>query len=321
MKRTTALAVVAPEKLSALVEADVADACRDSRAPRTRILYARAWKRFATWCGRRRPLPAAPETVAGYITARYRDGAARNSLALELTAISQAHIEAGHDSPRDSKLVRRTWNGVQRWYARDGRAGVRKAAPLTVELLRDALRAMPATTAGRRDAALLAVLFCGALRRSELCALQVEHVRLEDGGAWLFLPMRKTDQAGKGTTIFLPAGKSAAACPVAAVRAWLACSSIVAGPLFRRVRRGGVVGQRALEPGTVARIVKAHARALGLDESTFSGHSGRAGYVTSAADQGAPMPAVALVTGHRSLQVLAGYYRASDARRQTPRVL
>ena len=301
---------------------DVADACADSRSPRTRALYARAWARFVAFCDAEglEPMPALPTTVAAFVVSRYHEGAARNSIALELVAVSVAHTEAGHDSPRESRIVRRAWAGLQRRYANDG-ATVRKAAAMTVDIVRAAVRATPATPAGIRDAALLLVLFAGALRRSELCDLDAEHVTLEDGGAWLFLPRRKTDQAGKGTRIFLPAGKSAAACPVAALRRWIETTGITTGPLFRRVRRGGVLGTERLDPGSVARIVKHHVALQGLDAATFSGHSGRSGYVTSAADAGVPMTAVQIVTSHRSLAVLAGYYRTSDARRQTPRVL
>lgn len=307
--------------------AGVADACADSRSPRTRLLYARAWARFVAFCSAEglEPMPALPTTVAAFVVSRYRQGAARNSLSLELVAISVAHTEAGHESPRESRIVRKAWQGVQRWYARDGHT-VRKVQPLTVDILKSAVRAMPATVRGIRDAALLLVLFGAALRRSELCALGVDDVRIEDAGLWVHLAVRKTDQTGKGTDIFVPAGRSASACPVAAVRRWLELvdqsdNDKTDRPLFRRVRRGGVVGTERLDSGTVARIVKEHVAAQGLDASTFSGHSGRSGFVTSAADQGAPMPAVQLVTGHKSLTVLSGYYRASDVRRQTPRVL
>ena len=303
---------------------DVADACADSRSPRTRALYARAWRRFVAFCGTQdkcSPLPAKPETVAAFVVSRYHEGAARNSIALELVAVSVAHTEAGHDSPRESRIVRRAWQGVCRWYARDGRATVRRVAPMTSDIVRAAVRAAPATTAGLRDRALLLILFGAALRRSELVALDVADLRLEDAGLWVHLARSKTDQGGAGADIYIHAGKSAAACPVAAVRAWLEASGVTSGPVFRRVRRGGVVGTERLDPGTVARIVKAHVQAQGLDASTFSGHSGRAGFATSASDAGASMPAIALTTRHRSLTVLASYCRASDLRRQTVRVL
>jgi hypothetical protein len=60
-------------------------------------------------------LPAAPQTVALYLAARADQGRNVSTLALALTAISQAHlVVAGHPSPRGHRLVQETWKGVRR---------------------------------------------------------------------------------------------------------------------------------------------------------------------------------------------------------------
>jgi integrase len=61
--------------------------------------------------------------------------------------------------------------------------------------------------------------------------------------------------------------------------------------------------------GVVAAIVKAGAARLGLDVTTFSGHSLRAGLRTSAARRGADLFKLMEITGHRSLETLRGYVR------------
>jgi hypothetical protein len=52
----------------------------------------------------------------------------------------------------------------------------------------------------------------------------------------------KTDQEGAGQTIAIPPGRIA--CPVAALREWIAAAGIQAGAIFRSVNRHSKVGER-----------------------------------------------------------------------------
>jgi site-specific recombinase XerD len=54
-------------------------------------------------------------------------------------------------------------------------------------------------------------------------------------------------------------------------------------------------------------------RGLGLDASTFGGHSLRAGFVTSAVKRGANLIKITDVTGHKSLEMLKAYSRDAEA--------
>jgi integrase len=71
---------------------------------------------------------------------------------------------------------------------------VRKAAALSLDMLRQLLATCDRTARGRRDRALLLFGFAGALRRSELVALQVEDVALVAGGLRLRIARGKTDK-------------------------------------------------------------------------------------------------------------------------------
>jgi hypothetical protein len=64
-----------------------------------------------------------------------------------------------------------------------------------------------------------------------------------------------------------------------------------------------------LSPQNVALIVKAYAKRLGLDPSAFSGHSLRAGFLTSAAARGASLFKMMEVSRHKSVDTLRGYVR------------
>ena len=132
----------------------------------------------------------------------------------------------------------------------------------------------PATQSarGRRDRALLLFGFAGALRRSELVALQVEDVAIVAGGLRLRIRRGKTDQAGQGAEIGLPRGRHAETCPVRAFEAWQAVAKRKAGPLFRRISTGDGIGDTALHPDAVRRIL-AHRVGHGRDRA-WTGSTG-----------------------------------------------
>jgi integrase len=103
------------------------------------------------------------------------------------------------------------------------------------------------------------------------------------------------------------------ACPVGAVKEWLAAANIVEGPVFRPVGKGGRLRPDRLTPQSVALIVKAYAARLRLDPRAFSGHSLRAGFLTSAAARGASLFKMMDVSRHKSVDTLRGYVRDADA--------
>ena len=139
---------------------------------------------------------------------------------------------------------------------------------------------------GRRDRALLCRGFAGALRRNELCALQVADLTEVPDGLRILIRRSKGDQEGQGQEIAIPRGYKLR--PVEAVQTWLAAASISTGPMFRAVGRGGRVSCAALADDSAARIVKRYARRrVGLDPAPYAGHSLRSGFLTSAAESGA----------------------------------
>jgi site-specific recombinase XerD len=142
-----------------------------AKAPATVRAYRSDWRAFTGWCAAHRldSLPAAPETVALYLTDRAGSWPSPR-LQRRLTSISQAHKVAGHDSPTHVTVVRERWKGIRR---RFGVASRGKQALLT-----DDIRTMVATLdmtrlIGVRDRALILLGLAGAFRRGELVALDV----------------------------------------------------------------------------------------------------------------------------------------------------
>src|SRR5438105_3714260 len=98
-----------------------------SKAANTRRAYAADWRAFTAWCAQHRltALPAAPETVALYLTAHASHRKA-STLQRRLVAIAHAHAAADVESPTRSAAVRAVWAGIRRAHgtAQQGKAPV-----------------------------------------------------------------------------------------------------------------------------------------------------------------------------------------------------
>jgi integrase len=108
---------------------------------------------------------------------------ARSRINQALSAIVLAHHTAHHPFDRKHPIIAETWRGISRTKART--ETVRQAQPITAVDLRsmpdDLGRGARRLPADARDAALLALGWAGALRRSELVGLDWEKVSSRSG--------------------------------------------------------------------------------------------------------------------------------------------
>ena len=126
-----------------------------------------------------------------------------------------------------------------------------------------------------------------------------------------------TNRIIRGVAITHPTGDPSLAldeefadfCPVRAVEAWLEAITREKGPLLSGFKRNGALKSARLSEQYVSAIVKAFARAGGLDPALFGGHSLRAGYVTTARQQGVDWASIMEQTGHRRLETAKLYTR------------
>jgi len=249
---------------------------RRAKADNTRRAYRAGVRAWCDWCGRHALscLPAAAADVAAFLAAERGRGLSVNTLGLRRAALRYLHFIAGLPVPTAEAQVAEALAGMQRDAAALGELPAKKLAA-TAEILREILAAIPDDLPGLRDRALLLVGFAGALRRSELAAIRVEHLEARQRGLRLTLPQTKGERAGKAVAVAIPYGTTAL-CPVRALRRWQAAAGIDDGPLFRRIwqpptrakpgaglRPALVIGIEALDPRTVARIVQRRAVAAG----------------------------------------------------------
>lgn len=298
------------EELAAAASAAVAT----SLSANTRRAYASTWADFTAWCEAHalESLPAAPETVALYVTSLVSEGLRASSLDRALAAISTIHRLAGHPSPRrDGKVA-----SVRKAFRRQLGTMSEQKAPLLAVDLRKLVDACSSTTlGGLRDRALLTLGWHGAFRRSELVSLDVEDLSFDDEGLRVRLRREKSDQEGAGRVIGIPYGSHRETCPVRSTRAYLEAAELTAGPLFRSLRRSwkqNRLGTQRLKDAAVCILVHRAAIAAGLAPGKLGAHSLRAGLVTEAARHGKPAHAIMKQTRHKTLSVLLGYIRDAD---------
>jgi integrase len=299
-----------PEPSLATLELIAEDFASASRADSTLDVYIKHWNAFTAWCTThgRVALPSSPQTLLLYLAARADQGVRPATLGVSLAAVAYEHERAGHPSPTDHRDVKKTWRGIRR---RLGTAP-RKKEPLSAADLRRMVDALPPGLSGLRDRALILLGFAGGFRRSELVALERAQLRFVSQGVEAEVLRSKTDQEQRGFVKMIAYGSDPETCPVRALKDWLELSSIVRGPVFRPINRHGQLGARALTGHAVAIIVKRLAAQAGLPVPDLSGHSLRAGFVTSAAIGGADYPSIMDQTGHESLNTVHGYNRRKD---------
>ena len=266
----------------------------------TKRSYESDLRHFVAWGGL---LPATSVDVARYLAA-HASCLSVATLARRLVAIGQAHTVRGFPNPTRTDLVRLTMRGIRRMYG----VPQRRAAALTTDDILSITSLLGNALVDLRDCALLLVGFAGAFRRSELVAIDYDSVRRVVHGLLITIPRSKSDQEGRGRDIVIRYGRGAM-CPIKALEAWLSASGITDGPVFRSMHNGGRVGPKRLSSDAVAGIVKRRAQAAGFDPARYSGHSLRAGFVTSAAAAGIPTWRIKAQTGHTTDAMVSRYIR------------
>ena len=229
-----------------------------------------------------------------------------NTIIRRIASLSAAHEAQKVENPCRSREVSTLLSKARRASAKKGELPNKRKA-LTRDLLELVISTCDDSIIGIRDKALLLFGFAsGGRRRSEVASAMVKDLMPVDGGYIYHLPLSKTDQEGNGLDLPI-LGKAAVA-----LDAWLRCTGIAEGKLFRGVTKGGRVLD-GINDKTVARIVKKRSRMAGLDPSRFSGHSIRSGFITEAGRQGKSLGDTMAMSGHKTVRVALGYHQSGAA--------
>lgn len=179
--------------------------------------------------------------------------------------------------------------------------------PITREVLERLLATCDDTLRGLRDRAILMLGFgSGGRRRSEITALYRDDIGTDDfaakGMIWVRLLETKTTRKSDAPRLPLK-GRAARA-----VIGWIEAAEISSGPLFRPVSTSDRVLARRLSPDAIRVILRYRLRLAGLPEDFATPHGLRAGFLTQAALDGAPLAAAMKLSLHRSAIQAQKYY-------------
>jgi len=304
-----------PRDKAALVERDDAqrrlvELIGKAKSKNTRIADQKAWADCSAWCDRLgfTALAGEPQQVGMYLAAIAH--LAASTVRQRLAAIKMVHQYIGVALDTGRYHIAAALRGLE-YEQRDQKP--RKATPLLPGQLRAVLLATDPGPTGARDRAMLLIGFGAALRRSEIVALHVADVRIEDRGLLVALGASKANQAGADDFRAIYRAPDAAVCPQRALEAWLAVRGRDADPLFVRIRRGGTLTQERLRDNGLNLILKGLCAKAKLDPTLFSGHSLRAGFATTAGRKGAGLNSIMRTTKHKKVDTLMGYLRENDA--------
>lgn len=159
------------------------------------------------------------------------------------------------------------------------------------------------TPAGRRDAALIALLYSGGLRRAEAVTLDLtDWERTADR-------LRVCGKGNKERLVYLVTGAKLA------LADWLTVRGEASGPLFYRILKGGSVVPERLTTQAIYVILKK--RAVEARVPDFSPHDLRRTFVSDLLEEGVDIVTVQKMAGHANVQTTSRYDRRPEtAKRQ-----
>lgn len=271
-------------------------------SPHTRRAYAQALEEFLIWFQADPVRVFNKAAVQSYRTELQDEGLAPSSINVRLAAIRRLAAEATDNGLLNPDLAA----GIARAKGAK-RSGTRLGRWLSVAQA-ESLLSMPdpATVKGIRDRAVIALLIGAGLRRSELAALDLEHVQ-EREGRWLI-----ADLVGKGgriRTVPLPLWAHGT------LERWTEAARICQGPVFRAVSRYGHIRSRRLSAQGVFLIVRAYAGKLGLPVRP---HDLRRTFAKLAYVGQAPLEQIQLSLGHASTVTTEIYLGVRQDLRDAP---
>ena len=250
---------------------------RASLSQNTRIAYQGALRRLSDALEGR---PVTDTALAAYLTSLHEAGKSP-AVAGQVAAAVRFQARVMGQEPPIGPATERVLAGLRREGRDRGRGQVKGITWNQADTVAAIAATGGQSLSGLRDAAIVAVMSDALLRVGEVAALQVEDIEAaEDGSGRLTIRQSKTDQEGQGAVQFIGAST------LLRVRAWMEAAGIEGGPLFRRVRRGDVVGTKKLSVVALRSIIQRRAGAADL-EGRFSGHSLRVGGAQSLASAGA----------------------------------
>ncbi len=264
--------LVEAQETAIAIRQETENLIRASLAPNTLKAYEKALKGLRLFL-ERNTSEFSDNALASYLTLLYRDGKSPSTIGL-VVAAARWQVRNENRS-QELPIIDTTLAGIRREGRARGRGQVDGLDWQAVERV-CTFAEVAKTLAGLRDAAMIRLMSDCLLRISEVVAVNVADFEKKT----LIVRQSKTDQEGAETVLYVTADTRRV------VKRYLKKAEIVEGAVFRRIRRGGHVGQERLTDFSARRIIKKRATDAGVD-GFISGHSLRVGSAVSLAAAGA----------------------------------
>jgi len=286
---------------------------RSSKANNTLRAYKSDFKDFAAFCAKHsfNSLPSEPKIVSLYLTHLSKNSKI-STLRRRLVSISMVHKLKGHYLDTKHPIIIENLMGIKR-----SKGSIQKGKkPILINHLKSIINIIDQQEIDEikkfRDKSLILTGFGGGFRRTELISIDHEDLEFVPEGVKITIKRSKTDQFGEGMIKGLPYFSNELYCPVLNLKKWLKLSNIKSGPIFRRFAKGSSLTSNRLTDQTVVLLIKNYLNLAGIENSNYSGHSLRSGFVTVAAESGADERSIMAMTGHKTTQMVRRYIREAN---------
>lgn len=260
-------------------------------SPLTKTLYAKALDDFFAWRLENGPLAfnrAALQAHRSWLEAQHY---APSSINQRLAALRKLAREAAANGWLDAA----TASGIDQMPGVK-QQGSRAGNWLTKQQAAALLHAPnPDTLKGVRDRAILAVLIGCGLRRSELVALEMQHVQQREG-RWVLVDLR--GKHGRIRSVPMPSWVKQA------LDVWIDAADVIEGKLFRAINRHGMLTRDTLSSQAVLDAVKEYSDPLGI---RVRPHDLRRTCAKLCRAAGGDLEQIQILLGHASIQTTERY--------------
>ena len=283
----TALVTVSSSHIQPVIKL-VTDAVTSANTKRA---YSRALADFMTWHLDTGQTGFTKAIVQAHVSVLKDAGTSASSINQRLTAIRKLALEAADNGLIDHATAQAIGRveGIRREGKRLGNWLTKEQAQQLLEL--------PdiATIKGLRDRAILAILLGCGLRREECAGLTVEHIQQREG-RWVIVDL--VGKRSKTRSVPMPSWAKYA------IDAYMLAAGIVAGVMFRSMRRGDNLLDNGMTAQAIFDVVRTYAAELGVEVRP---HDLRRTFAKLAHKGNAGIDQIQLSLGHASIQTTERY--------------
>lgn len=299
------------------------DGVMGAKAPNTWAAYGSAWGNLSRWGEEHgHPiLPLQPHHLKLWMRSLLQGGKSAATADSYLAGIVTVHRMHGYALDRTPVIEMLK-------AARRRSRPTKRASPLLDDQMRKVLATLdPAQPRDARDGALLTLGWAAAMRQNEIATLDYQRAGSLLAGGLGFVTLRDegieivllSSKAAQLTPVSIPIPATEMPTAVQWLNAWLAiCKPAPGEPLFRTILGKGRVTSTRMSATSVTTAIRYRARRMlqadGMSNGealvaakTFSGHSLRRGYCSSAAKAGVPEHLIRERSRHGSPAMVAKY--------------